>query len=68
MDTDSDPALIFFDIQAAFPNVSWNWINFVLTHMDVPSWLMNAVFGTCFGTESEFNYSAASLVANVFAS
>lgn len=36
----SFPAVVFFDIRAAFPSVAWEWISVVLSAIGAPAWLI----------------------------
>lgn len=52
-DPGSDPGLILLDIQAAFPSIDWDWVQWVLRQMGIPDWLVDAIFSTYHGSEVE---------------
>lgn len=49
----SVPAVVLFDIRAAFPSVAWEWIWMVLRRLRVPAWLIRAVHAIYYGSWSD---------------
>lgn len=47
----SDPGLVHMGIQAAFPNIHWAWLRWVLDNIGVSRWLGDALFATYHGSE-----------------
>lgn len=48
----SVPAVVLFDIRAAFPSVAWEWIWMVLRRLRAPEWLIRAVQALYYGSSS----------------